>query len=247
MRNKSHSTFTRFLCIGLAGLALAATANEDLRIDWYTVDGGGGSISAGEFTLSGTIGQPDAGVLIPYCCGFSLMGGFWSQFIDVNQPDGPRLCIRLTSTNTLLLSWPAYHADYLLQRRPAAVPGWNDVPATPVVVAGENQVSLDELVGWVIEICRHSYISSDCTNLFTDSLGPCITNGFWFVTNVVACPDGFSVTNVDAWGTNVLFFTSGFGWYLYSTSLSGPRCPDCGLPAFYPINEPTFFRLRRQQ
>jgi len=146
---------TRLLFLSLACPVLAGAA-DSLSIDWYTVDGGGGSTSAGEFTISGTVGQPDAGMLMAYCCRLSLFGGYWSQFIDVNQPDGPRLCIRHTSTNTFLLSWPAYYADYLLQKRPAAVPGWNDIVAFPVVVEGENQVSLDDLAGWVTLVCTNS-------------------------------------------------------------------------------------------
>ncbi len=45
-------------------------------IDWYTVDGGGGTSTGGQFTLSGTIGQPDAGTMSGGS--FTLLGGFWS-------------------------------------------------------------------------------------------------------------------------------------------------------------------------
>jgi len=46
-------------------------------IDWFTIDGGGALFTtAGNFELSGTIGQPDAG---PVMTGgnFELVGGFW--------------------------------------------------------------------------------------------------------------------------------------------------------------------------
>jgi hypothetical protein len=48
-----------------------------LAINWYTIDGGGGTSTGGNFTLSGTIGQPDAG---PVMAGgnFTLSGGFWA-------------------------------------------------------------------------------------------------------------------------------------------------------------------------
>jgi hypothetical protein len=45
-------------------------------ISWYTVDGGGGtSAGASGYSLTGTAGQPDAGILraSPYTLG----GGFW--------------------------------------------------------------------------------------------------------------------------------------------------------------------------
>jgi hypothetical protein len=41
----------------------------------WTVDGGGGSVSDGQYALTGTAGQPDAAV---YTGGvYTLMGGFW--------------------------------------------------------------------------------------------------------------------------------------------------------------------------
>ena len=56
-------------------LAMAASAQAQFAITWWTVDGGGGTSSGGLFTLSGTIGQPDAGVLAGGS--FAIHGGFW--------------------------------------------------------------------------------------------------------------------------------------------------------------------------
>jgi hypothetical protein len=59
----------------VAMLAPAAMA-QDFSINWYTIDGGGGTSSGGDFVLSGTIGQHDAGG--PMTGGdFSVTGGFW--------------------------------------------------------------------------------------------------------------------------------------------------------------------------
>ena len=41
--------------------ALAQTGALD--VPWFSVDGGGGTSAGGNFTLDGTIGQPDAGKL----------------------------------------------------------------------------------------------------------------------------------------------------------------------------------------
>ena len=49
---------------------------QSYAIPWWTVDGGGGTSSGGGYTLSGTIGQPDAGVMGGG--GYTLTGGFWS-------------------------------------------------------------------------------------------------------------------------------------------------------------------------
>jgi hypothetical protein len=51
------------------------------KIDWYTIDGGGGQSTGGQYVLNGTIGQPDAGY--SEGGGYEVLGGFW--------PGGP-LC-----------------------------------------------------------------------------------------------------------------------------------------------------------
>lgn len=53
--------------------ALAADAPP--RVEWRTVDGGGGVSAGGGYQISGTVGQPDAGVLIGG--GYQVNGGFW--------------------------------------------------------------------------------------------------------------------------------------------------------------------------
>jgi hypothetical protein len=56
-------------------------AGGDYEISWHTIDGGGGTSSGGQYVLTGTIGQPDAGW--SKAGGYELLGGFW--------PGGP-LC-----------------------------------------------------------------------------------------------------------------------------------------------------------
>ncbi len=60
-------------CAELAGLVAGAAPYDITR---STIDGGGTMHSiGGAFELSGTIGQPDAGVMTGP--GFELTGGFW--------------------------------------------------------------------------------------------------------------------------------------------------------------------------
>ena len=66
------NTLILTLALALAPAALA----QDYDIDWYTIDGGGGTSIGDVFELSGTIGQPDAGVVMT-AGDFSLTGGFW--------------------------------------------------------------------------------------------------------------------------------------------------------------------------
>jgi hypothetical protein len=53
-----------------------ASSVASYEANWYTVDGGGGNSSGGAYTLSGTIGQADAGMLSGGT--YTLAGGFWS-------------------------------------------------------------------------------------------------------------------------------------------------------------------------
>ncbi len=46
------------------------------ELTWYTIDGGGGTLSGGVYTLDGSIGQPDAGTLSGGS--YTLVGGYWS-------------------------------------------------------------------------------------------------------------------------------------------------------------------------
>jgi hypothetical protein len=65
-----------YLHAGPAQTAQAQSSLASYAIDWFTIDGGGAMASSnGEYSLSGTIGQPDAGTLSggPH----TLEGGFW--------------------------------------------------------------------------------------------------------------------------------------------------------------------------
>jgi hypothetical protein len=55
-----------------------AQSGGDYDLSWWTVDGGGGSLSGGAYTLEGTIGQADAGTASGGA--YTLEGGFWSAF-----------------------------------------------------------------------------------------------------------------------------------------------------------------------
>lgn len=86
-------TRTSLLIAGLSVFALPALAGPSggpYSIPWSTIDGGGIlNSSGGTYTLSGTIGQPDAsGVMTGGT--YSLTGGFWAG-IDSSAPCAPDL------------------------------------------------------------------------------------------------------------------------------------------------------------
>jgi len=60
----------------LAAVPVLAQSGAGYDLSWNTVNGGGGTFSTGEgFSLGGTAGQPDAGLVTGGA--YTLAGGFW--------------------------------------------------------------------------------------------------------------------------------------------------------------------------
>ena len=88
MRTAEHGGYRAFIVAAALLAASAASATPkggELRIDWSTIDAGGGNATGGTYSISGTIGQVDADPLQPASGGaFELTGGFW--VIDAAPP-----------------------------------------------------------------------------------------------------------------------------------------------------------------
>ena len=114
--------------VALFALVLSVQA-QNYSIDWYKVAGGGGTSTGGVYSVSGTVGQPDAGAMTGG--NYSLVGGFWSLIAVVPTPGAPVLSIRLTSTNTVLVTWPSPSTGYILQQNPdLRTANWVTAPET---------------------------------------------------------------------------------------------------------------------
>ena len=102
-----------------AALPLVSTFAQSYSIDWFTIDGGGGTSTGGVYSVRGTIGQPDAG---PTMSGgnFTVDGGFWGLIAAVQTPGAPLLSIARTTTNTVAVSWPSPSTGFALQFNPDA-------------------------------------------------------------------------------------------------------------------------------
>jgi len=92
--------------------AFCLYAQAQYSIDWSTVDGGGGASTGGVYTVTGTIGQPDAGTLTGG--NYTLTGGFWSILAAVQTPGAPYLTVT-RSNNTVVVSWPLPATGWVLQ------------------------------------------------------------------------------------------------------------------------------------
>jgi hypothetical protein len=73
MKRILKSLFSILITLLFASTSLA---QGGYHLSWWTADGGGGQSSGGGYTLTGTIGQLDAGTVSGG--GYSLTGGFWS-------------------------------------------------------------------------------------------------------------------------------------------------------------------------
>jgi hypothetical protein len=109
---------------GISALLLAwltATLQAQIySIDWYKVSGGGGTSTGGVYSVSGTIGQPDAGGAMSGGQ-YSVTGGFWSLISVVQTADAPALCIR-QSGGTVTVYWQEMSGWSLQQNNNLAVP-----------------------------------------------------------------------------------------------------------------------------
>jgi hypothetical protein len=95
------TTFIAFLVF--IGMALSVQA-QSYSINWYKIAGGGGTSSNGQYSVTGTIGQPDASGALTGGQ-YSLTGGFWSLIAVVQTAGLPNLSIA-RSGNSVIVSWP---------------------------------------------------------------------------------------------------------------------------------------------
>jgi hypothetical protein len=115
------------------GMAAALCIGGNLRaqsysIDWWTIDGGGGTSAGGAFTLSGTIGQPDAGVMSGGA--YTLTGGFWALPVLVQSSNAPTLYITNAAPGFATIGWTPPTPGFTLQSTDSLTPpNWVNAPS----------------------------------------------------------------------------------------------------------------------
>ncbi len=122
----------------LALLLSASGASAQYSIDWFTIDGGGGTSTGGVYSVSGTIGQPDAGG--PMTNGqYSVTGGFWALPTAIQVTGAPTLTIVPATPGTATISWTPNTPGFVLQETLSLSPtNWVNSPSgatNPVVVS----------------------------------------------------------------------------------------------------------------
>lgn len=108
-----------YLTLGLLVPILGSAQNYS--INWSTIDGGGGSSTGGVYSVSGTIGQPDAGG--PLTNGqYSVIGGFWAWPVAVQSAGAPTLAIIPSASGIATISWMPATPGFVLQETPSLAP-----------------------------------------------------------------------------------------------------------------------------
>lgn len=113
----------RKILLLILALAPAIAFAQQYSIDWYKIAGGGGTSTAGNYSMSGTIGQPDAGGPMSGA-NYSLTGGFWSLISAAQTAGAPTLSIS-HSANTVTVCWQNIAGWNLYQNSSLKSPsGW---------------------------------------------------------------------------------------------------------------------------
>jgi len=94
--------------------ALSLPAFAQYSIDWYKIAGGGGTSTGGVFSVSGTIGQAEAGG--PMTNGqYSVTGGFWVLPAAIQVAGAPTLAIGAGTPGHAVISWTPNTPGFVLQ------------------------------------------------------------------------------------------------------------------------------------
>jgi hypothetical protein len=128
------------ICCGVAGDAVA-----QYSIDWHKIAGGGGTSAGGLFSVSGTIGQHDAGGAMTGG-NYSLTGGFWSLISVVQTPGMPNLSIA-HSGNSVIVSWPNTGSYTLQHSSNLGMGSWTTSGYSITTVNGTNSVTITPQAG----------------------------------------------------------------------------------------------------
>jgi hypothetical protein len=130
----------------VALVSLTLSLQAQYSINWYKVAGGGGTSTGGPYSLSGTIGQPDAGSMTGGSYG--IVGGFWGIIAAVPTVGSPVLTITRTTTNTVLISWPSPSTGFILQQNSVlGSPSWTPAPEVPVDNGTTKSVVINPPIG----------------------------------------------------------------------------------------------------
>jgi hypothetical protein len=135
----------------LTGLLLPVLGfAQSYSINWYKIAGGGGASGGTNgstvYSLTGTIGQHDAGGAMSGGA-YSVTGGFWSLISVAETPGLPYLSIAHAGTS-VVISWPNT-GSYTLQQNNnlAASASWVATSYSITTSGGTNSITISAPAG----------------------------------------------------------------------------------------------------
>jgi len=122
-------------------MVICLSASAQYSINWHTIDGGGGTSTNGQYSVSGTIGQPDAGLTMTNGS-YTLTGGFWALINVMQTPGAPTLSISHAG-NTVTVYWQDVAGWNLVQSGNLTTPigSWS-ASSSPTLTSGTNYLNL---------------------------------------------------------------------------------------------------------
>jgi hypothetical protein len=135
---KQNMNCMRSILILIVGACiLSGVLHAQLAINWFTIGAGGGTATGGVYSVSGSIGQPDAGNAMTNGQ-YSVTGGFWALPMVVQTPGAPRLTIVPSGPGQATIAWSPNTPAFVLQETLSLSPtNWINSPSgatNPVVV-----------------------------------------------------------------------------------------------------------------
>lgn len=113
-------TWRWFLALLVFATLPSIVFGQSFAISNSVIAGGGGASTNASYSVTGTIGQPDAGARM-IGGSFAVEGGFWSAAIAVQTPGAPFLSVTRSGAN-LIITWPsAGSASYNLEQTSTVV------------------------------------------------------------------------------------------------------------------------------
>lgn len=137
---------TLALVLAIFSLQPTTASAQSYSIDWYKIAGGGGTSTGGTYSVSGTIGQPDASSAMTGG-NYSVTGGFWALIQVVQTPGAPTLYISHNG-NVVTVYWQNVTGWNLHQDGNLTVPiaSWPS-SSSPTLVGSTNYLSMTNMTG----------------------------------------------------------------------------------------------------
>ena len=114
------------VCLAVGCGCLVWPASSQYSIDWHKIAGGGGGSTNSQYSVNGTVGQPDADLTMTNGQ-FSVTGGFWALPQAAQTEGAPPLTIAPASPGFATISWPTNTPGFVLQETVSlSVPNWTN-------------------------------------------------------------------------------------------------------------------------